>query len=84
MGLDVVEFVTALEAQFQITIPDEQARTILTLGEAHRYVVTHYGVPANDPAAAWARIVDLASEHSGLERSALTPSTRILELFPDG
>lgn len=40
-SLDVVELVMALEEEFGIEIPDEQAEKIITVGEAVRYIEAH-------------------------------------------
>jgi acyl carrier protein len=33
MGLDLVEFAMAIEAEFELTIPDAEAAKLLTLGD---------------------------------------------------
>lgn len=40
-SLDVVELVMALEEEFNIQIPDEEAEKIRTVGEAVRYIEQH-------------------------------------------
>ncbi|MCL2737721.1 MAG: acyl carrier protein [Alphaproteobacteria bacterium] len=40
-SLDVVEFVMEIEAKFGITIPDEQAGKLVTVGDAVKYIETH-------------------------------------------
>ena len=40
-SLDVVELVMALEEEFKIEIPDEQAEKIMTVGEAVKYIEAH-------------------------------------------
>ncbi|MFZ5591144.1 MAG: acyl carrier protein [Bacillota bacterium] len=40
-SLDIVELVMALEEEFEMTIPDEDAEKIRTVGEAVRYIVEH-------------------------------------------
>lgn len=40
-SLDVVELVMALEEEFGIEIPDEQAEKIITVGEAVKYIEAH-------------------------------------------
>jgi acyl carrier protein len=40
-SLDVVELVMALEEEFDIEIPDEDAEGILTVGDAVQYVEDH-------------------------------------------
>ncbi len=37
-SLDIVELVMELEEEFEITIPDEQAEKIKTVGEAIEYI----------------------------------------------
>ena len=39
--LDVVELVMALEEEFEIEIPDEQAEKIVTVGDAVKYIESH-------------------------------------------
>jgi acyl carrier protein len=40
-SLDVVELVMALEEEFDIEIPDEDAEKILTVGDALKYIEDH-------------------------------------------
>lgn len=40
-SLDVVELVMALEEEFDIEIPDEDAEKILTVGDAIKYIQDH-------------------------------------------
>ncbi len=40
-SLDVVELVMALEEEFEIEIPDEQAEKIVTVGDAVKYIEGH-------------------------------------------
>ena len=40
-SLDVVELVMALEEEFDIEIPDEDAENILTVGDALKYIEDH-------------------------------------------
>jgi len=45
-SLDVVELVMALEEEFDIEIPDEDAEKIATVGEAVKYIESHAEAPA--------------------------------------
>jgi len=45
-SLDVVELVMALEEEFDIEIPDEDAEKIVTVGEAAKYIESHAEAPA--------------------------------------
>ena len=40
-SLDVVELVMALEEEFDIEIPDEEAESILTVGDAIKFIEEH-------------------------------------------
>lgn len=40
-SLDTVEIIMALESEFDITIPDEDAQKIETVGQAIEYVESH-------------------------------------------
>ena len=40
-SLDVVEFVMEVEKEFDITIPDEDAGKMATVGDAVKYIETH-------------------------------------------
>ncbi len=45
-SLDVVELVMALEEEFELEIPDEDAEKIATVGEAGKYIESHVEAPA--------------------------------------
>ncbi|MCL2338728.1 MAG: acyl carrier protein [Proteobacteria bacterium] len=45
-SLDVVEFVMEIESKFGITIPDEEAGKLVTVGDAIKYIDTHAKKPA--------------------------------------
>mgnify|MGYP003298770891 CR=1 FL=1 len=40
-SLDVVEFVMEVEKEFDITIPDEEAAKLTTVGDAVKYIDAH-------------------------------------------
>ena len=40
-SLDVVEFVMEVEKKFNITIPDEDAGKLITVGDAVKYIDAH-------------------------------------------
>jgi len=40
-SLDTVELIMELEKEFNITIPDEEAQTIATVGDAYKYIEAH-------------------------------------------
>jgi len=42
-SLDIVELVMAMEEEFEIEIPDEEAENIKTVGDAVKYIEQHKG-----------------------------------------
>ena len=40
-SLDVVEFVMAVEKEFEISIPDNEAGSLTTVGDAVKYIEAH-------------------------------------------
>jgi acyl carrier protein len=40
-SLDIVELVMAMEDEFEVEIPDEEAENIKTVGDAINYINTH-------------------------------------------
>ena len=40
-SLDVVEFIMEVEKEFDITIPDEEAAKLATVGDAVKYIEAH-------------------------------------------
>ena len=49
-SLDTVELVMEFEDEFDMSIPDEQAEKIQTVGEAIDYIGEHAGKSADEPA----------------------------------
>ncbi len=47
-SLDVVELVMALEEEFDVEIPDEDAEKIATVGEAVKYIEAHMSEHATE------------------------------------
>lgn len=43
-SIEVVELVMLLEEEFDVTIPDEDAKQILTLGDLVRYILKRQGI----------------------------------------
>ena len=40
-SLDIVELVMAMEEEFEVEIPDEEAENIKTVGDAINYITSH-------------------------------------------
>lgn len=84
MGLDLVEFLIGIEEDFDLDIPDIDAARLLTLGDVHDYLVSHFGRNTNDPELVWQRLLVLAEEQFFVPAASLNRQTRILDLAPDG
>src|ERR1700722_12370853 len=50
MGLDTVELVMEIEEAFDLTIPDEEAEKIQTIGQAYRYILARLAGPVDGTA----------------------------------
>jgi acyl carrier protein len=47
-SLDIVELVMAMEEEFEVEIPDEEAENIKTVGDAISYINTHKSEPKGE------------------------------------
>ena len=91
MGLDTVEIVMNVEDAFSVTIPDDDAARIQTVGELYEFVVSKLAsqsVRSRVGGCASARRFreirrDLQAEFA-LSRGAIRPSARIGDLIPPG
>jgi hypothetical protein len=87
MGLDTVEIVMEIEETFGITIPDEDAEKIQTIGDAYRYIIARLEFPEVPgpclTSAAFCNFRRTLMKKMGITRSAIRPRTRMDELFPE-
>jgi hypothetical protein len=80
MGLDILEMVMALEREFQVRLPDEELRSIRTLGEVYECILRHLPpdqVPSSGNAyegALWERYLDVVERDTGVDRRRLRPT----------
>jgi len=87
MGLDVVELVIEIEEAFDISIPDDRASRIRTVGDVYDYIVEVKGnkIPSRDiclTAATFYRIRRAAYTSLGLVRNAIRPRDSLESTFP--
>lgn len=85
MGLDLVEFVMAVEERFGIAIPDEDACKLETVGNVYDYVLSKVQIeePNNKvclSSNAFYRLRRALMETSGLQRSEIRPGTLLADL----
>ena len=80
MGLDTVELVMAVESEFDLTIADPIAETMLSLGDLQRFVIKtfeHRGEPV-DEADVWERIKAIMKRDFGIREKDLRPEAEIV------
>jgi acyl carrier protein len=80
MGLDTVELVMDVEEEFDVSIPDEVAPTLVRLGDLHAFAVRALearGEPI-DPSAAWERLKSVVRRKFAAQDELLTPETHIV------
>jgi hypothetical protein len=91
MGLDIVEYVMALEAAFGIEIPDRDAEKLLTVRQTVDYLCARLPmVPATDGAgapsleqAAFYQLRRLLRERTGVPKEHLRPGTPAREVVTE-
>jgi acyl carrier protein len=88
MGLDTVELTMELEEAFGITIPDEEAEKIQTVGQAYHYIVARLGdPPMAGPGclSAWAfyRLRRQLMGRFRVERRRIRPASALAHLIPE-
>ena len=83
MGLELVEYVIAVEEAFEIAIPDADARRLETPNKLIDYLCARLGESADGPPliqTAFYRLRNAIIEELGVERSGVTPQTILSEL----
>ena len=83
MGLDIVEMVIEVETSFGITISDQDASQLRTVGDLYQYVAASV-VPADESAkscegALWERYLDVLEREIRVARSELRPEARFVQ-----
>jgi len=85
MGLDIMLLIMEVEERFDITLPDERAERIFTVGDLYHYILarTRRNVPAPCPTGqAFYRLRRTLTADFGLERNRIRPAARLRDLFP--
>lgn len=77
MGLDVVELLMNIEAQYGIHIPDADARVMRSVGDLHEYILAHASPPP-DPDQAWTWLQDMIAEEFGIPIERITREARVV------
>jgi hypothetical protein len=85
MGLDIVEFVIAVEGSFGIDIPDKDAETLLTPRLLSDYIARRLAVITGPDKTcltqrAYYRSRRATAQRFGFDRRSLRPQTRLLDV----
>jgi len=82
VGLDTVELVFAIEAEFGLVIPDEKAMKISTVGDMHAFLVSELarrGPSAVDEEGVYAKLREVICYHTGIQPGEVIPSARFVQ-----
>jgi acyl carrier protein len=82
MGLDSVELVMAVEKHFDISIPDDQASQLVTVGMLHTWVVTELtrlGRAGVDSTATFYELRELICGQLGISADRVVPAARFVK-----
>ena len=85
MGLDTVELLIELEQHFDITVPDEKAGKMLTVGDVYEYILEalakkrHAIVPELAKEVVWNQIVEIFVNQLGVKPEEVTKTSRIVQ-----
>jgi hypothetical protein len=87
MGLDTVELVMEIEEAFDLTIPDEEAEKIQTIGQAYRYILARLDGPVDGTAVCLsaATFYFLRRKLMGclrIQRPRIRPDSALEDLIP--
>jgi hypothetical protein len=85
LGPDPVAVVMGIEEKFRLTIPDEEAEKIRTMGQLHDYVlarVAHGQAQVCVTSAAFYRLRRALGEVCGVPRERVRPQTQLEDLVP--
>lgn len=80
MGLDTVELVMALEEEFGIEIPNEDAARLETVGEIADYILARLTPNESiDPAALWTRVKSTVVHQLGVKPERVTRDASVVK-----
>lgn len=81
MGLDTVELALAVEKRFSITIPNEVAARLATVGQMHQFVVEQLqreGSLEPNRNEVYAALTDVICHQLGVRREDVTPAAHFV------
>ena len=82
MGLAIVEMLMRVEEEFDITIEDEEANRLETVGQLHRCVLSKIGLPSTiygaDEEQVWQKLTLILVDELDVEPGAVTPDAQFV------
>ncbi len=80
MGLDIVELVMTIEEEFDVSIPNHVARTLVRLGDIHGFVVKllQERGEAVDPAEVWERLKLIVHREFAIPEEQIVPEAHLV------
>lgn len=81
MGLDTVELLIAVEKRFSITVPNEIAARLSTVGQMHQFVVEQLqqkGSLGLGRDEVYVILTDVICHHLGVDREDVTPEAHFV------
>ena len=81
MGMESVELVLATEEKFGITIPDESASKIVTVGDLHLIIVRLLEAQGEEPDAdqVFGQLKEIIVEQLGVKPDEVVPTARFVD-----
>ena len=81
MGLDTVELVMAVEERFSISIPNQVAAQLVTVGQMHQYVVERLrqGGANPDSEQIYSAFADVICAQLGVKREVVRPEASFVD-----
>jgi hypothetical protein len=83
VGLDTVELVMAIEEEFSLEIPNEQAANMTTVGKMHAFLVSELSKRGQmpDERLVYDRMREVICRQTGVKAHEVVPSARVVEDF---
>jgi len=79
MGLETVELVMAIEDEFQIDIPNEDALHLITVGDIYLYLIAKLNVQPDDQPQIWEKLKLILIKQLGVKPEQVTKEAAIVQ-----
>ena len=81
MGLDSVELIMAIEDEFGVTVPTENAPQLAVLGEMHAFIIRELQQQGKSPdeSQVWERLQTMVVEQLGVRPEEVTSEANLFK-----